>query len=71
MTGAYLRVKRNDKWENIEVEHLTDQEREEILKNDSRLPQWLNLVCNKLVKCETLLNSLVDEGILELKTEEK
>lgn len=37
MTGAYLRVKRGDKWENIEVEHLTDDERQKILKNDSRL----------------------------------
>ena len=30
MTGAYLRVKRNNKWENIEVEYLTNKEREEI-----------------------------------------
>ena len=36
MTGAYLRVKR-EKWENIEVEHLTDEERQEILKDDPRL----------------------------------
>jgi hypothetical protein len=27
MTGAYLRVKRGDEWENIEVEHLTNEER--------------------------------------------
>jgi len=32
MTGAYLRVKRNNKWENIEVEYLTDEERETLLK---------------------------------------
>jgi len=26
MTGAYLRVKRNDKWENIEIDQMTDVE---------------------------------------------
>jgi len=64
MTGAFLRVKRDNKWLNIEVEHLTDDEREEILKNDTRLLQWLNCVCKKLVELENLFDSLVEEGIL-------
>ena len=64
MTGAYLRVKR-EKWENIEVEHLTDGERQEILKDDPRLMQWLNVVCNKLAETEKLLVGLEEEGILE------
>ena len=65
MTGAYLRAKRNDKYEPIEVEHLTDAEREKILKNDPRLMEWLNLVCKKLAELEPLLIQLEKEGILE------
>lgn len=64
MTGAYLRIKR-EKWENIEVEHLTDEERQEILKDDPRLMQWLNVVCNKLAETERLFAELEEEGILE------
>jgi len=65
MTGAYLRVKRNDKWENIEVEHLTDEERESILKDDARLMQWLHIVCNKLVSVDSLLKDLEKDGIIK------
>ena len=67
MTGAYLRIKRDEKWENIEVEHLTDEERQEILKDDPRLMQWLNIVCNKLTETEKLFVELEEEGILERK----
>lgn len=64
MTGAYLRVQREGKWCNIEVEHLTDEERTSILTNDPRLLQWLNLTCKKLVEAENILNDLVTEGLL-------
>ncbi len=51
MTGAYLRIEREGKWENIEVEYLTDQERETIFKSrkNDELIRWLNIVCNKLI----------------------
>jgi len=65
MTGAFLRVKRNDEWKPIEVEHLTTEERETLLKDDERLMQWLHIVCDKLAECEVLLQSLVDDGILK------
>ncbi len=65
MTGAYLRVKRNDKWENVEVEHLTNEERESLLKNDGRLIHWLHLVCNKLSEIEPILDDLEKDGILK------
>jgi len=65
MTGAYLRVKRNDKWENIEVEYLTDEERETILKDDDRLINWLHLVCNKLSQLDPLLKGLEEEGLIQ------
>ncbi len=67
MTGAYLRVKRNGKWENIEVEHLTDLERKEVLGDDTRLIHWLNCVCEKLVETELLLKELKEEGVIETK----
>jgi hypothetical protein len=65
MTGAYLRVKRGDKFENIEVEHLTDGERIELLSGRENIMDWMNLVCTKLAEADRLLQSLVDEGILE------
>ncbi len=58
MTGGYLRVKRKGKWENIEIEYLTDEERESILKDDPRLMGWLHMVCNNLASVEKLLKEL-------------
>ena len=66
MTGAYLRVRRDGKWVNIEVEHLTDAEREELLQDDPRLMQWLNLVCRQLVSAETFFKELEADGILKI-----
>ena len=64
MTGAFLRVKRNEKFENVEIEHLTDGEREEILGNDERLMQWLHCVCGKLAELQPVFDGLVEDGIL-------
>lgn len=66
MTGAYLRVKRNGKWETIEVEFLTDKERESLLKNDDRLMSWLHIVCNKLSEINPLLNDLKEDGVIRM-----
>jgi len=65
MTGGYLRVKREGKWENIEVEHLTNEERESILKDDDRLMSWLHLTCKELVKAEGLFKDLESEGLIQ------
>ena len=54
MTGAYIRIKRDSKWQNIEVEHLTDDERKEALKEETNLMPWLNMVCGKLREVELL-----------------
>lgn len=66
MTGAYLRVKRGDKWENIEVENLTDDEIRE--KFATREPQelinWMIMLCQKIRQVEPLLVQLEKEGIL-------
>lgn len=64
MTGAFLRVQRDGKWMNLEVEHLTDEERQEKLGSDPRLIQWLNLVCATLAQAEGILDRLVEDGIL-------
>lgn len=67
MTGAYLRTKRGDKWENIEVEHLTDDEIRE--KFATREPQelinWMTMLCGKLREIEPLLLQLEADGIIK------
>lgn len=67
MTGAYLRVKRGDKWENVEVENLTEDELRE--KFATREPQelinWMSMLCEKIRQIEPLLEDLEAEGILK------
>ena len=67
MTGAYFRVQREGKWENIEVEHLTDEERAELFmgKDEAFIMGTLHLMSHRLVETENLLNDLAEEGILE------
>ena len=67
MTGAYLRVKRNNKYEAIEVEHLTGRERMEIIgtRPVPEIMKWFDMVCNKLVEIEPLLDSLEKDGIIK------
>lgn len=52
MTKAFLRVQRNGEWMNLEVEYLTDEERNNIFskKTGPELMCWLNLVCNILAE---------------------
>jgi hypothetical protein len=66
MTGAFLRVQRDGKWQNVEVEHLTDSEREKLLSNDPRLMAWLHVVCNELARVEGMLKQLEADGVLEV-----
>lgn len=73
MTGAYLRVKRGDKWENVEVENLTDDEIRE--KFATREPQelinWMIMLCTKIRQIEPLLKDLEADGIIEMVLEDK
>lgn len=71
MTGAYLRAKRNDKWEAIEVEHLTKEERTELFINREpvELLRWIDLLCEKVVMCETLMDTLERHGLIESRDE--
>ena len=49
MTGAYLRVKRKGKWQNVEIEYLSDKERAELFKEagTEEVLKWLNFMCNQ------------------------
>lgn len=55
VTAAYLRVQRNGIWTNEEVEHLTPEERKELLGNRSseELLRWIDLLCKVVVKMES------------------
>ena len=46
MTGAYLRIKRGNKWQNVEIEYLTDVERAELFKgaDSEEVLKWLNFM---------------------------
>ena len=67
MTGAYLYVQRDGQRVPIEIEHLTDDERREVLprvdKGDGLWP-WLHLCCHELVKVQAILDDLEADGIL-------
>lgn len=47
MTGIYFRVERNGKWENIELENLTSEERKLSLERFDReaLIRTINILC--------------------------
>lgn len=49
MTNAYVRVLRDGKWQNVEIEYLLDKEREELFKESSteELLRWLNFMCSE------------------------
>ena len=40
MTGAYLRILRDKKWQNIEIDQLTDQELDE-LEREQKEKGWI------------------------------
>lgn len=57
MTGAYLRVKKQGVWQNVEIEYLSDEERQELFKEADReeLLRWLNFMCNQYEELVILL----------------
>jgi len=66
MTGAYLRVERDGKWKNVEVEHLTEDElKEKFLKREpEELVNWMSMLCGYLRRLEPLLQDLERDGII-------
>ena len=57
MTGAYLRILRDGKYQNVEIEYLLDREREELFKDSSteEVLKWLNFMCNQYEELVLLL----------------
>lgn len=49
MTGIFVRVERNGLWLDVEVEHLTDEERERVITNHAG---FLNNVCRIVARLE-------------------
>ena len=60
MTGAYLRIQREGKWQNVEIEYLSDEERQELFKESSteEVLKWLNFMCNQY---EALVLEVINE----------
>ena len=58
MTGAFLRVEREGKWENVEIEHLTEVELNEIIgpRSKSEIMDWLSLTCSMLRLADTAIS---------------
>ena len=65
MTGAYLRVQRDGKWRTLEVEHLTNKEREERFTDPREAVNWINMLCIQVCENEALLDGLVKDGVLK------
>ena len=67
MTGAYLRAIRNGKWDNVEVEHLTEEELKDKFSHRSpeELVNWMSMLCKYIRQNETLFKELEQEGILK------
>ena len=63
MTGAFLRVKRDGKWVNIEVEYLTNAERIELFikRPPEELLRWLDLLCEYVAEAEKCLGRNIDD----------
>ena len=60
MTGAYIRVQRGGKYQNVEIEYLTDGERLELFKeaDTEEVLKWLNFMCNQY---EHLVLAVINE----------
>ena len=70
MTGIFVRIKRNGKWENIEFELLTDKEMNEFvkMKREHELDGWSWAIAYAKFlrdKIKPLIDGLIKEGILE------
>ena len=60
MTNAYVRIQREDKWQNVEIEYLTDEERAELFKerDSEEVLRWLNFMCSEY---EALVLEVINE----------
>ncbi len=66
MTGAYLRAIRHGRWDNVEVEHLTEEELKDkfLTRPQEELVNWISMLCAKIRQIEPVFQGLVKDGIL-------
>ena len=58
ITGAFLRVKREEKFENVEVEYLTHKEMETLFlkRTPEELIRWIEMLGKEVQALEGILN---------------
>lgn len=66
-TGAYIRVRRNQKWESVLVERLTPEELRAIFehRHPTELLSWIGLLCQTLRKAQAMLERAAAESFAE------
>lgn len=66
MTGAFVRIKRDGKLENIEIEYLSVQERIDLFKDKDKeeILKWLDLTCSVLCEIEEA-SEIIEAEIIE------
>jgi hypothetical protein len=67
MTGAFLRVKRGDKYLPVEVEFLTDEELDAAFldRTPEALVSWIKMLCGHLRHLAPLMQQLERDGIVQ------
>lgn len=60
MTGVYVRIKRNEKWINEEIEHLDNEELNTFLttKNEVWKTRLIEILCTTIAGAEEEINDL-------------
>lgn len=53
MTGIFVRIKRENTWVNLEIEHLTEKEINNFMlgKTQQELVQWIVALCRQINVC--------------------
>jgi len=66
MTGAFVRIKRDGKFENIEIEYLSVQERINLFKDKDKeeILKWLDLTCSVLCEIKEA-SEIIEVEIIE------
>jgi hypothetical protein len=65
MTGTFLRVRREDKWENVEIEYLTSDEIESLFldREPKELVNWLTHLIAQLRPIAEHIDAMIKEDV--------
>jgi len=66
-TGAFIRVERGGRWENVEVERLTTDELKSQFEHRTaaELVNWIEMLCSALRRAEDTLDRIAAECLAE------